>query len=70
MFSFRKDKKTWTEAQAECKKWGGNLASIHNQAQQDYLFGKTANEAWWVGMNTDKWADGTKTAFVNHANPR
>jgi Ca2+-binding RTX toxin-like protein len=60
---------TWQKAQAQAQQLGGNLVTINNQEEQDWLqttFGKTQN--FWIGL-TDKdqeaLTDGTKFKWIN-----
>ena len=32
-----KEKKTWKDASSDCKMKGGNLASIHNKGENDFI---------------------------------
>ncbi|QSJ20483.1 hypothetical protein JYQ62_18375 [Nostoc sp. UHCC 0702] len=50
---------TWEQAQAQAQSLGGNLVTINDQAEQDWLvttFGNT--ERLWIGL-TDKQTEGT-----------
>ncbi|WP_233467081.1 lectin-like protein [Dolichospermum flos-aquae] len=50
---------TWQEAQAQAQSLGGNLVTINNQAEQDWLvstFG--VNQTLWIGL-TDEVTEGT-----------
>jgi len=61
-FVVRADKRTWQDAQNECKKLGGNLASIHNVAEHNHLYSKINKGAThWIGIN-DLTKEGT---YVN-----
>jgi|GEM_PF-1500254 len=50
---------TWTEAQAEAQSLGGNLVTINDQAEQDWLISTFQNvDEWlWIGY-TDQEAEG------------
>ena len=63
---------TWQEAQAEAQSLGGNLVTINNQAEQDWLvstFGVTEN--LWIGFTDEvtegqfKWASGETSTYTN-----
>lgn len=63
---------SWTEAQAEAIAKGGNLVTINNAEEQNWLldvFGR--NELFWIGI-TDaetegvwKWVSGEKVTYTN-----
>jgi Ca2+-binding RTX toxin-like protein len=63
---------TWTEAQAEAKSLGGNLVTINDQAEQDWLV-KTfyQNNSLWIGYTdektegTFKWVNGESSTYTN-----
>uniref|UniRef100_A0A6Q2YAE0 Mannose receptor, C type 1b n=1 Tax=Esox lucius TaxID=8010 RepID=A0A6Q2YAE0_ESOLU len=67
-------KKTWTEGQTECRKDGGDLASIHNIEQQSFVMsqlGYVATEELWIGLNDVKtpllfeWSDQSAVTFTS-----
>jgi hypothetical protein len=50
---------TWQEAQAQAQSLGGNLATINNQAEQDWLISTFGvNQTLWIGL-TDEVTEGT-----------
>ncbi|CAB1318008.1 unnamed protein product, partial [Coregonus sp. 'balchen'] len=56
-YRLQRTKKTWTEAQMECRKDGGDLASIHNIEQHSFVMsqlGYAAADELWIGMNDVK----------------
>ena len=63
----------WDDARAECKKNGGDLASIANQATLDFLVDNIKTTTYtWIGAEKKSgvwsWADGTPwTEFTNWA---
>uniref|UniRef100_A0A674BY60 Macrophage mannose receptor 1-like n=1 Tax=Salmo trutta TaxID=8032 RepID=A0A674BY60_SALTR len=67
-FLLQRTKKTWTEAQTECRKDGGDLASIHNIEQHNTL--TPAADELWIGMNDVKtsllfdWSDQSPVTFT------
>uniref|UniRef100_A0A673Z8X1 Macrophage mannose receptor 1-like n=1 Tax=Salmo trutta TaxID=8032 RepID=A0A673Z8X1_SALTR len=67
-FLLQRTKKTWTEAQTECRKDGGDLASIHNIEQHNTL--TPAADELWIGMNDVKtsllfdWSDQSAVTFT------
>ncbi|XP_074523912.1 galactose-specific lectin nattectin-like [Halichoeres trimaculatus] len=74
-FKFFYEEKSWDNAENECIKLGGNLASIHTEADLDALLGmiKTStgkNKQTWVGghdtvkENCWRWSDGTPFNFT------
>ncbi|MDB9489400.1 lectin-like protein, partial [Dolichospermum circinale CS-534/05] len=63
---------TWEQAQAEAQSLGGNLVTINNQAEQNWLvstFG--GNEQLWIGLTDEvtegqyKWASGETSTYTN-----
>jgi Ca2+-binding RTX toxin-like protein len=65
---------TWQSAQDYARKLGGNLVTISNQAEQDWLqstFGKTSS--FWIGLNDKdeegkfKWINSENTSYINWA---
>uniref|UniRef100_A0A674BXA0 Macrophage mannose receptor 1-like n=1 Tax=Salmo trutta TaxID=8032 RepID=A0A674BXA0_SALTR len=72
-FLLQRTKKTWTEAQTECRKDGGDLASIHNIEQHSFVMsqlGYAAADELWIGMNDVKtsllfdWSDQSPVTFT------
>jgi Lectin C-type domain/FG-GAP-like repeat len=66
------DAKTWTEAQAEANKFGGNLVTINNAQEQQWLwntFGTVGN--YWIGLkrnvanNSWSWVNGESANYFN-----
>ena len=67
---------SWSAAEAEAVKLGGHLATIDNQAEQDWVFQTfgtytSAYRNLWIGLN-DKanegqfiWADGSPVTYAN-----
>ncbi|XP_049338780.1 macrophage mannose receptor 1-like isoform X3 [Astyanax mexicanus] len=67
------EKKNWTDARSSCIRVGGNLASVSNSFQQDFLTSKMANEDdipdLWLGLNSlvsgrFRWTDGSSVTFT------
>uniref|UniRef100_A0A8B9H709 Mannose receptor, C type 1b n=1 Tax=Astyanax mexicanus TaxID=7994 RepID=A0A8B9H709_ASTMX len=67
------EKKNWTDARSSCIRVGGNLASVSNSFQQDFLTSKMANEDGipdlWLGLNSlvsgrFRWTDGSSVTFT------
>ena len=63
---------TWQEAQAQAQSLGGNLVTINNQAEQDWLvstFG--VNQTLWIGLTDEvtegqfKWVSGEISTYTN-----
>ncbi|MBO1052889.1 MAG: hypothetical protein HEQ25_13090, partial [Dolichospermum sp. DET73] len=63
---------TWQETQAQAQSLGGNLVTINNQAEQDWLvstFG--VNQTLWIGLTdevtegTFKWVSGEISTYTN-----
>ncbi|MFN7138887.1 MAG: lectin-like protein, partial [Limisphaerales bacterium] len=72
-------KATWSESQAEAVSMGGNLATIRNQAEQDWLFQTFGNyggvnRLLWIGLNDAAveghfvWASGEVVNFTHWRN--
>ncbi|KAM3850435.1 macrophage mannose receptor 1-like [Diretmus argenteus] len=68
------DQKTWPEAQTECRKEGGDLASIHNVEDQSFVIsqlGYVTNDELWIGLNDRKteglfdWGDHSTVTFTS-----
>ncbi len=69
---------SWTEAQAEAESWGSNLATVNDQAENDWIvntFGNFNNidRNLWIGLSdatsegTFTWADGSPVGFTHWA---
>lgn len=64
--------RTWMDAEAYCNSFGGHLASIHSQAEEDFLYSLLgAVSITWLGA-TDKnqegvfvWTDGSDWDYSN-----
>lgn len=66
---------TWKDAEITCQSYGGHLASVANQAEQNYIFQQiksNTNERFWIGYNdhanekTFVWTDGyNATNYTN-----
>ncbi|MBD2139957.1 hypothetical protein H6F39_00795 [Anabaena sp. FACHB-1250] len=65
---------TWQQAQLQAQSLGGNLVTVNNQAEQDWLvttFGPT--ERLWIGLTDEetagqyKWASGETSTYRNWA---
>ena len=63
---------TWQQAQAQAQSLGGNLVTVNNQAEQDWLvttFGPT--ERLWIGLTDEvtegqfRWASGETSTYTN-----
>uniref|UniRef100_A0A8C6TBP5 C-type lectin domain-containing protein n=1 Tax=Neogobius melanostomus TaxID=47308 RepID=A0A8C6TBP5_9GOBI len=48
---------TWAEAQQRCVSLGGNLATIHNQQEEEFVSEVAKGSAAWIG-STDAQQDG------------
>ena len=48
----------WSEADAECKKWGGNLLTIKSQVENEYFKNEMRRRglggAVWIGLSDQK----------------
>ncbi|MFN4844548.1 MAG: C-type lectin domain-containing protein, partial [Dolichospermum sp.] len=65
---------TWQQAQAQAQSLGGNLVTVNNQAEQDWLvstFGDS--ERLWIGLTDEvtegqfRWANGETSTYTNWA---
>ena len=48
---------SWLSASASCRRWGGSLATIRSQAQNDLVLDLCDNKRCWIGLN-DRKAEG------------
>jgi len=59
---------TWSQAAEACSSRGMTLASIHSQAENDFIRDMVTDNPW-IGLtkedNTFKWHDGTALDYVN-----
>ncbi|XP_069116583.1 secretory phospholipase A2 receptor-like isoform X2 [Argopecten irradians] len=74
--SFIRGNKSWNDAQSECTTQGGMLLQIHDQQEQDFVFGSLKSLHWsdsgaWIGA-TDrnneghwKWNNGASLNYSN-----
>ncbi|MCI4383878.1 hypothetical protein PGIGA_G00031870 [Pangasianodon gigas] len=59
------EKKSWTEARADCRKKGADLVIIKTKEEEEVLVKQLGNDKAWIGLNdrpvegTWKWVDGT-----------
>ncbi|XP_072781570.1 macrophage mannose receptor 1 isoform X2 [Taeniopygia guttata] len=72
-YSIHRDPKTWEDALSSCKKQDGDLASIHNIAENSFLvsqLGYKPTEELWLGLNalrshfSFEWSDGSPVTFT------
>ncbi|XP_030630453.1 macrophage mannose receptor 1-like [Chanos chanos] len=72
-FLYREQKKTWLEAKAACLKDDGDLLSILNIEEQDFVvsqFGFRLTDELWIGLNDRKsqllfrWSDESDVTFT------
>jgi len=72
---FMDQKLSWFDARGVCQSWGGELASVLNEAESKLIsnLAKDTTDLVWIGAsdhNKEKtwtWADGSKWAFSNWA---
>jgi hypothetical protein len=68
-FKFEGEPMTFIEAQANCEAWGGNLASIHDVDENNYILENLPMDSagYWMGLNTletyTAWNDGSAVDF-------
>ena len=64
-------KLSWNDAEQECQSFGGNLASIPNEATNNFLNNLREKRFRWIGgydFNTGgewKWSDGSPWSYTN-----
>ena len=64
---------TWEQAQAEAESYGGNLVTINDAAEQQWLQSTLGNQWFWTGLNdagTDgnwQWASGEAVTYTDWA---
>ena len=64
-FSFHSSPKSWHAARQDCQSRGGELASIHSEAEHREAFALTGGRDAWIGLNDEEdegnhvWSDGT-----------
>ncbi|NXM05193.1 MRC1 protein, partial [Tyrannus savana] len=72
-FMIHRDPKEWREALISCNASSGNLASIHNPEEHDFILsqlGYKAVDELWIGLNDLKtqmyfeWSDGTPVTYA------
>ena len=47
------DAMTWSEAEAYAQGLGGNLVTINDQAEQDFLHNRYLNDGYWIGLTRE-----------------
>ena len=61
--------KSWDDARASCQEFNADLASIHNEATNDFLSTLTSDLCWIGGFlyssNNWKWVDGKAMSYTN-----
>jgi len=63
--------RTWWDAQTYAHSLGGELVTINDQAEQDWLYGQFGSQDTWIGLNdaaadeTWVWADGEEVVYTN-----
>ena len=64
-YSFHSSPKSWHAAREDCQSRGGDLASIHSEAENREAFALTGGRDTWLGLNGEEdehnyvWSDGT-----------
>ncbi|KAG8014277.1 Macrophage mannose receptor 1, partial [Nibea albiflora] len=75
-FYLNRTRKTWTDAQKQCRKEGGDLVSIQNVEEQSFVIsqlGYARTDELWIGLNDRKteglfdWSDHTTVSFTSWA---
>ncbi|TKS79617.1 Macrophage mannose receptor 1 [Collichthys lucidus] len=75
-FHLRRDLKTWSDAQIECRKEGGDLVSIRNAEDQGFVIsqlGYASTDELWIGLNDIRteglfdWSDHSFVSFTSWA---
>ncbi|KAM9163688.1 macrophage mannose receptor 1-like isoform 1-T1 [Pangshura tecta] len=72
-YMIHREPKIWKEALTSCKNQDGNLASLHNIAENSFIvsqLGYQPTEELWIGLNALKiqmyfeWSDGTPVTYI------
>ncbi|MFN7281911.1 MAG: lectin-like protein, partial [Dolichospermum sp.] len=64
---------TWQQAQAQARNLGGNLVTVNNQAEQDWLVSTFGLWEQWIGLTDEvtegqfRWASGETSTYTNWA---
>ena len=64
---------TWQDSQAYAQAYGGNLVTIEDAAQEDWLRNEYGDGLFWIGLNDFgieddwQWADGSSSIYMNWA---
>ncbi|XP_076004152.1 macrophage mannose receptor 1b isoform X2 [Genypterus blacodes] len=75
-FHLHRTPKTWTDAQLECRKEGGDLVSIRNVEDQGFVIsqlGYASSDELWIGLNDRRteglfdWSDHWHVTFTSWA---
>ena len=66
----REDRQEWPDAEAECKREGGHLASVHSKGQQALAEKAAEGKTVWIGGRREgdaewKWSDNSTWDFTN-----
>uniref|UniRef100_A0A674PA83 Mannose receptor, C type 1b n=1 Tax=Takifugu rubripes TaxID=31033 RepID=A0A674PA83_TAKRU len=80
-FYLNRTQRTWPDAFKDCRKEGGDLASIHNMGEQSFAIsqlGFAAGDAVWIGLNDRQveglfdWTDHSTVRFTSwgYGNPQ
>jgi len=62
---------TWAAALSACAERGMHLASVHSQAEHDFIWGLAKGQTLWFGLNDQLeeghfiWSDGTAVNYTN-----
>ncbi|KAM4552770.1 macrophage mannose receptor 1-like isoform 2-T2 [Odontesthes bonariensis] len=73
-FHLERNPKTWSDAQIECRKEGGDLVSIRNVEDQSFVIsqlGYASTDELWIGLNDRKteglfdWSDHSTVSFTS-----
>ena len=60
---------TWSQARARCRAEQGDLASVHNRAENEFIRGLSRGERLWLGGRRSSrdftWSDGSVWDFDN-----
>ncbi|XP_042285556.1 macrophage mannose receptor 1-like isoform X1 [Thunnus maccoyii] len=73
-FHLRRDPLSWTNAQRECRKEGGDLVGIRNVEDQSFVIsqlGYASTDELWIGLNDKKtegffeWSDHSTVSFTS-----
>jgi hypothetical protein len=52
-YQFRPNSQNWSRAHSDCMDAGGNLASVHSQAENDFISDLCGSQSIWLGSSDE-----------------